>query len=265
MKRFGWLRLNRNGARPEMDSSSAWRFPLRRVSFGEAPELLQASLEPFRAAGLRLLGLYLLLWIPMVYLGVVGAVGPSLSDVFEALAFTGFTCALDVASRSELPDFRHLGVVLRFGPDKLMLLVLTGLLPRLVAIAAMWALWGMDDTASFLGEFARPQGHPMPAMKLDYEVAGSLAQLPFTFVWPVWALYRWSASRSMAANLLACLVNWRWVLAMTAVVALIEDWLTWLWTQGNALQALSLVGTLALYLLQVSWTLALVQRSFPER
>jgi hypothetical protein len=248
-----------------MRSSHAWRFPLRRVGLGEASALLQASLYPFRAAGLRLLGLYLLLWIPIVLFAFAGALGPSLFDIYAALAFTGYTCALDAASRSELPDLRHLGVALRFGPDKLMLLVLTGVLPRLAAIAVMWSLWGIDETARFLDALAQPQSHPVPAMKLLYELAQSLAQLPFTFVAPVWALYRWSASRSMAANLLACWVNWRWVLAMTVVTALIDDWLIWLKSQGDALEALSVIATLALNLLLLAWTLALVHRSFPER
>ena len=257
--------MNRIDTSPEMetDSSPGWRFPLRRVPFSEAAELLRESLAPFRAAPLRLIGLYLLLWVPLMFISNVPTLGPFLGDAAGAVAFTAYTCALDAASRSEPPDFRHLGVVLRFGHDKLTLLMLSGLLPVLGATAVLCGVWGMHETAQFLDELTRANGRLPAAMDLDFQAAENLAGLPFTFVLPVWALYRWSASRSMAANLLACLVNWRWVLAMAAFTALAGNFLVWLKGESDALALVSLAGAIALELLSLSWTLALAKRSFP--
>jgi hypothetical protein len=69
----------------------------------------------------------------------------------------------------------------------------------------------------------------------------------------------------MAANLLACVVNWRWVLVTTAILALADTLLDWISGQGDQMALLSLVGVIALQLLSLSWTLALAQRSFPSR
>ncbi len=103
------------------------------------------------------------------------------------------------------------------------------------------------------------------AMELSLRSADYLLSMPFTFVAPVWALYRWSGSRSMAANLLACWVNWRWVLALTGFTALADSVLIWLRTQGAELAPLSDVAGIVLQMLTLSWTLALAQRSFPSR
>jgi len=256
--------MNRIDTSPEMetDASPGWRFPVRRVAFSEAAELLRESVAPFRAAPLRLIGIFLLLWLPIVFLASVQTLGPFLSDMAGAVAFTAYTCALDAASRSEPPDFRHLGIVVRFGHDKLVLLMLSGLLPALVATGVLCGVWGIHETGRFLDELSRANAHLPPAMDLDFEVAESIAGLPFAFVLPVWALYRWSASRSMAANLLGCLVNWRWVLAMAVFSALAGNFLIWL---RGEYDALALVGATALEMLSLSWTLALARRSFPER
>jgi hypothetical protein len=248
----------------ETGNPLGWRFPLHRVAFGEAAPLLQAAVAPFRVAPLRLTGLFLLVWIPVLLLAGVQALGPFLSDVGEALAFTAYTGVLDAASRSELPDFRHLGVLVRFGRDKLSLLVLSGLVPIVVAVLVLFAVWGLQPTAEFLNALYRPGGHPSPVMELDMQAAEDLTGMPFTFVAPVWAVYRWSGSRSMAANLLACCVNWRWVVAITAFDALAGNLLVWLRGQSDDLALLSYLGAIALQMLTLSWTLAVVQRSFPR-
>jgi len=254
-----------NGAPMDPESSLGWRFPLRRVAFREAGQLLAASVGPFRAAPLRLTGMFLLLWIPIVAVALVQTLGPFLSDIAAAVAFTAYTSALDAASRSEPPDFKHLAVVVRFGRDKLVLLMLSGLLPILISVLLLCGVWGVNETSQFLVERYRPEGHPSPAMELSLRSADYLLSMPFTFVAPVWALYRWSGSRSMAANLLACWVNWRWVLALTGFTALADSVLIWLRTQGAELAPLSDVAGIALQMLTLSWTLALAQRSFPSR
>ena len=242
-----------------------WHFPLRRVAFGEAGQLLQATVAPYRFAPLRLMGLFVVIWIPVLLLASVQTLGLFLGDVGAALGFTAYTAALDAAARFEAPDFRHLAVLLRFGRDKLSLLVMSGLLPIVFAVLVLFGVWGLKETAQFLGALYRPGGHASPVMELDLQAAEDLAGMPFTFVAPVWALYRWSGSRSMAANLLACAVNWRWVLAMTAFGALTDNLLAWLRGQGQELALLSYLGAIALQMLTLSWTLAVAQRSLPPR
>ena len=156
-------------------------------------------------------------------------------------------------------------MVVRFGRDKLVLLMLSGLLPILISVLLLCGVWGVNETSQFLVERYRPEGHPSPAMELSLRSADYLLSMPFTFVAPVWALYRWSGSRSMAANLLACWVNWRWVLALTGFTALADSVLIWLRTQGAELAPLSDVAGIVLQMLTLSWTLALAQRSFPSR
>jgi hypothetical protein len=249
----------------EPDSPTGLRFPLRQVALSEAGPLLHAAVAPYRAAPLRLTGLFLLLWLPVVLLAAVQTLGPFLSDVAAAVAFTGYTAALDAASRSEPPDFRHLGVVLRFGGDKLGLLMLSGLLPILIAVLVLYGVWGVKETATFLDQLYGGNTHPAPVMELGLRGVDYLASMPFTFVAPVWALYRWSGSRSMAANLLACWVNWRWVLVIAAFTALTDNLLVWLRGQGPELAPLSDVAGIVLQMVSLSWTLALAQRSFPSR
>ncbi len=249
----------------EPDPPLGWNFPLRRVAFGEAGALLRASIAPYRAAPLRLTGMFLLLWVPIEALMGVEVFGLFLKEVAAAVVFTGYTCALDAAGRSEPPDFRHVGIVLRMGRDKLILLALSGLLPILIGALVLCGVWGLQETTDFLADLSRTTGHPSPQMTLDLRAADYLASIPFTFVAPVWALYRWSGSRSMAANLLACAVNWRWVLVTTGVLALADTLLDWLSSQGDDLALVSLAGVIVLQMLSLSWTLALAQRSFPAR
>jgi len=155
--------------------------------------------------------------------------------------------------------------VARFDRDKLILLMLTGLLPVLFALLVLCGVWGLQETARFLDALGNPEGHPSPRLVWHFQAAKYVAGMPFTFAAPVWALYRWSGSRSMAANLLASLVNWRWVLAITGFEAVASEGLVWLQQQGGDFLALSAVGEVMLDALTVSWTLALAKRSFPPR
>jgi hypothetical protein len=247
----------------ESDSSLGWRFPLRRVGFDETAQLLRESVSPFHTAPFRLTWMFLLLWVAVQVLVLVPTLGQFLVEMAAAVAFTGYTAALDAAARSEPPDLRHLAVVARFDRNKLVVLMLTGLLPVLFAVLVLCGVWGLQETARFLDALASTEGRPPPRLVWHFEAAKYVASMPFTFAAPVWALYRWSGSRSMAANLLAGLVNWRWVLALTGFEAAASVALVWVQDQGGDFLALSAVGELALNALTVSWTLALAKRAFP--
>src|ERR1700741_3344755 len=113
----------------ENDALLGERFPLRPVALGEANQLLHESIVPFRAFPAQLTLMFLALWIPVELLRFAPPIGPFLRDVASAVAFTGYTVALDAAARFERPEIRHLAVVVRFDFEKLMMLVLSGLLP----------------------------------------------------------------------------------------------------------------------------------------
>jgi hypothetical protein len=253
------------GSPMEPDASPGLRFALRPVPLAEVGLLLRDSIAPFRFAPLRLTGLFLLLWILILILVFAQTIGPFLSEIASAVAFTGYTAALDAAARSEPPDFRHLSVVVRFDFEKLMLLMLSGLVPILAAVLVLYAIWGMQETAQFMQALSSADGHPSPRLMIDFEAAEYITGIPFSFVAPVWALYRWSGSRSMAANLLACVVNWRWVLVMTGFQAFADNLLIWMRGQGDDVAILSDIGVIAVQMLVLSWTLALARRSFPPR
>jgi hypothetical protein len=238
-------------------------FEVRRVGFGEAVAVARDALAPLRAAPLRLIGLFLLLWIPIQLLVSVPTLGLFLREAVAAVAFAGLTVALDAARRSDPPDFHHLGVVLRFPPDKLALLVLSAVLPMLAGVVAVALIWGYDATVAFVDALGQSSGHPSADMVLGLRVAAYLAGLPFTFVLPVWSLYGWSGSRSMGANLLVCLVNWRWVLAMTAVLLAAQTAIDGLYGLGAGWDLVSLLCDIAVQLLSLSWTLALARRALP--
>jgi hypothetical protein len=239
------------------------RFEVRRVGLGDAASILHDALAPLRAAPLRLLGLFLLLFIPSELLINVPTLGLILRGAAEAVAFTGLTVALDAAAHAVPPDFPHLGVVLRFSPGKLAMLILSGALPFIVGLATLGLGWGYDATGAFLASLLQENAHPSADMAAALRTAACLASLPFAFVQPVWGLYGWSGSRSMGANLLVCLVNWRWVLAMAVAQLAAGMGIEWIDQQGGGWVLLSILCDVAVSLLLLSWTLALARRSLP--
>ena len=154
-------------------------------------------------------------------------------------------------------------MILGFRRGKLVLLVVSGVTPLLCGLLVLYGLWGADQTSAFLAALSEAKGRESPSMALNLWAAENVAGIPFTFVAPVCALYRWSGSRSMAANLLACIANWRWVLVTTAVFALADRLLVMMLHQGAELALLALAGVLALQMFSLTWTLALARRAFP--
>src|SRR5258708_21918389 len=128
--------------------------------------------------------MFLLLWIAFVLLASEQTVGPFLGDIAQAVAFTGYTCGLDAASRCEQPDFRHLGIVLRFEPSKLLLLMWSGLVPILIGVLVLWGVWGLKETGVFLAQLSRVHRHPPPVLEVDLRAPTSIATLPCTLVTP---------------------------------------------------------------------------------
>jgi len=248
------------------DPPPVQRYALRRVGFGfdESAGLLRDSLAPFRAAPGRLVGMYLLLSFSIEFLFGAGVVGLFLRAAVAAVVFAGYTFALDAAARSERPDFGHLGVILGFGRGKLLVLALSGVAPLLLGLLVLYGSCGLDQTSAFLAELSQSPDKASPKMAMELWVAADLSSLPFTFVAPVCALYRWSGSRSMGGNLLACIVNWRWALVTTAVSAMADGLFALLLQQGDGPALLARIGVITLNLFSLAWTLALARRTFPS-
>ena len=208
---------------------------------------------------------FLLLSLPIYFLLDGDIVGLCLKEALAAVVYVGYTFVLDLASRAEAPELKQLGVIMALGRDRLLLLVASGVGPVLFGLLVLYVTWGADQTSAFLADLARGPGKESPAMAFDLWVVETVASIPFTFMAPVCALYRWSASRSMGANLLACAVNWRWVLVTTAVFAAADRMLVLLSHQGPGPALLALAGVLAMQAFSLSWILALTRLSFPPR
>lgn len=239
-------------------------FRVRPVRLDEAAGLLQDAGALIAAGGGRAAAWFALLSLPIVLTLDGQVLTLFLREAYAAVAYTGFTALLEAARRREVPQWRHFAGVFRYGESRVVLMILSGVVPVAIGLAALWAGWGFDATAAYLAAPAGPQGPAERQMAFDRFVAEVLADLPFTFIAPVCALYAWSGSRSMSANLIACVANWRWVLLTGAMFALASQALELLAAGGGlALEGTALLGGFALEFLATAWTLALARRTFP--
>jgi len=239
------------------------RFDLRRIRSDEFVVLLREAFVPLQAWPGRLIGWFALVYLPIFLMLDREIVSLFLRAAYGAVAYAGFTVALEAARRKEPPAWRHVASVFGFGEGKLVLLIVSGVLPAALGLLALLGIWGPDATAAFL---KAPAEAPVPGsqqMELAEFVTEQVTQLPFTFVAPVCALYSWSGSQSMAVNLMACLVNWRWALLSTAAFSLAAQAMLSASDLGPAAQLLIVFGECALDFLLLAWTLALARRMLP--
>jgi hypothetical protein len=238
-------------------------FVVRRIRLNEAGALLREALAPLRASPALLAGWFGVVSLPIFLLLDRQISSLFLREAYAAVAYAGYTVALDAARRKEAPQWRHLAAVFGFGEGKLVLLIVSGIVPAAVGLLTLYAGWGGEATSRFLSATAQAQGPDERAMSLVRFASEMLADLPFTFVAPVCALYSWSGSRSMGANLLACVANWRWVLLTSAAFALAAQGLVALAERGPSAEILALSCELALEWFSLAWTLALARRTLP--
>lgn len=239
------------------------RFTVRRVPARDFAALIDETVAAYRAYWLRLLGMFALLFIPIEVLPSLPYVGMVLREALASVAFAGYFLALEAARHGRAPALVHIASAFRLPGDKLVLLVVTGVLPLVCALATWFASWGVEPALGYLSGESHV-ARPPTAEQLELIAVATVLGAPFWFIQPVCVLYNWSASRSLAANLLACAANWRWVLGLSLVLVLAGIALDSLDQQGPLESLLALVGAMGTEMLLLGFTLVLLRRAIPE-
>lgn len=207
------------GATPGRPSA----FAPRAVPWSEAGAALREAADITLAYPWRLVGLYLLIYVPfLMFFGGVAYLAMPLRGIYESVFFAGYFCALEAARARRAPGLADLFGLWRLPHDKLLLLALAGLAP----VVLTWLAWGLDLGWSDLDTLLRARlapgaeageaaaafgpGHPALAQRIEAAAVENLLGIPLLLLQPLCVLYAWSASRSLSANLLASLRNWRW-------------------------------------------------------
>jgi hypothetical protein len=250
-------------------------FAPRAVPWGEAPALLAEAGRIVAAAPARLLGLYLLLFLPLQLLLGMAYLAMPLRGILASIGFAAYYGALEAARSGRPPGLADLGRALRLPADKLGLLVLAGLVPVLL----IWLGWGLDlgpaaldqllsahmiapaDGGDAAAAAAVSAGEPALAQRIEEALIDNLAAIPLLLLQPMCTLYGWSATRTFSANLLASLANWRWGCLLAALLVPLELALFGVAAASDAEQLLVLGLSVVLGLFLSALTLALLHRS----
>jgi len=202
-------------------------FAPRPVSIELTGRLARRSFAVLRAAPGRLLLLYLFVYLPLLLLLTDAAyLAMPLRGVLASIGFAGFYGALQRAADGEAPGLREMVRPWLLPADRIVLLALAGLLP----VLAIWLVWWFDlGSAGLDGLLSVPLGaapadakagpaSPALAQLVEMIAVENLLNLPLLLLQPLCVLHDWSATRTLSANLLASLANWRWgvLLAMVA-------------------------------------------------
>lgn len=208
---------------------SAQQFAPRAVSVELTGRLVRESMALLGAAPGRLIGLYLIPYLAVQLLSGVAYLAMPLRAGLASLAFTGFFCVLERVRRGQLPGWRDLGRPWHLPGDRIALLVGAGVAQVLVVWLVWWIDLGSTDLDRLLSaplagsdgdgkELAVTVSHPALAQMIQMIAVDSALNLPLLLLQPLCVLYDWSATRTLAANLLASLANWRWGVLMAIVV-----------------------------------------------
>lgn len=222
--------------------------------------LLRETKALIGAAPGRLAGLFLLVFLPAQLVGGLGYAGVPLRVAVSAIAFAGFFRALDTVRQGRAPSFADVLSPWRLPPDKLLLLVAAGLGPLLVALLVWWLDLGWAAVDAYLA--GQDPSQPLPLrQELELVIVLNVLDGPLLFIQALCVIHPWSATRTLAANLLAVVANWRWVvlLALSSVVLSLGldvfDANSWPQT------LLSIALGLAIAIALTSFTLVLLRRA----
>ena len=245
---------------PPGNSGVPRRFEPKPVPLSEWTEMARDAALMIGAAPVRLIGLYLLVYLPIQLFPNFPYVAIPIRATIGAIGFTGFFLALDAARSGRPPTIVDMALAWRLPAGKLAVLALSGLLP----IACMALVWWLDLGGNAVNDLLSGRLEPdkfTPHQQLDAVLAIDFAGLPLFFLQPLCMLAPWSASRTLSANFIACAVNWRWVLALTLLQVPIDIGTSALGTENGFEQLLSLLSELAVAIVLSAFTLRLLQRS----
>jgi len=210
-------------------------FAPRPVEWRSAGVLLRESNALLAAAPARLVGMYLLIYLPIQLLSGTAYLAMPLRGILASIAFAGYFCALEAARRGQAPALLDIVRPWRLPRDKLLLLALAGLVPVLL----VWLAWWMDLGSLALDKLlaaplagaegaAAAGGEPLSALvsvsnpalaqRIEAVAIENLVDIPLLLLQPLCVLHFWSGTRTFSANLLASLVNWRWGLLLAVLL-----------------------------------------------
>jgi hypothetical protein len=235
-------------------------FAPRVVGLDEFFSLLQQTGALLGAAPARLCGLFLLVFLPVQLLSGVPYAAMPLRFSIAAVGLSGYFVALEAARAGRVPGLLNMLAPWRLPAGKLILLVVSGLLPLLCVLLVWWFDLGWEAVDSFLGGAVPADGFTM-RQELEFVLVFNLVGTPLLFIQPLCVLYSWSASRCLSANLLAAAANWRWALALALISIPIAIGLDAFDQKSAAEMLLCLVADVAIQMGMGAFTLVLLQRA----
>jgi hypothetical protein len=254
----------------EHDPEPRQRFAPRAVALREGSSMLRETLALLGAAPGRLLGLYLLVFLPLQFIDGVRYLEMPLGEALAAVAFTGFFSALEAVRDGRRPNLLDLLEPWRLSTGKVLLLAASGL----AGVAFIWLVWwldlGTEDVQRLLSsapQAARDASDAAAtvrlalAQRIEYAAAGALLNLPLLLLQPLCVLKPWSATRTLAANLIASLVNWRWAAIISLAVFALVVAILLAQPASLAELLLSVLAQVALGMFAGTFTLVLMHRT----
>jgi hypothetical protein len=235
-------------------------FAPRAVRAGEFVALVREAVALVGAAPGRLCGLFLLVFLPVQLLSVVPYAAMPLRFSIAAVGLAGYYSALEAVRAGRPATLMDMLLPWRLPADKVILLVASGVLPLLAVLLVWWFDLGWEAVDAFLGGRVPSDGFPM-RQEFEFVLVINLVGTPLLFVQPLCVLYSWSASRSLSANLLAFVANWRWAVALALISIPIAIGLDAFDPKSVPEILLSLMADVAVEMALGAFTLVLLQRS----
>ena len=247
-------------ALPPAPWSTPRPFAPRPVGLDQFPALLRETAALLGAAPARLSGLFLVIFVPIQILLIVPYIGMALHEALASIGFAGFFVALESVRQGRRATLLDLWQAWRLPGDKLLLLVASGLVPLLVVLLVWWWDIGAAQLDALLSGRS-PEAAVLGRQQLEFDVIFNLVAMPLLFIQPLCVLFTWSATRTLSANLLATVANWRWALLIALLQMPIAIGLDSI-DQASLLEVLlSLVSEVAVAIALSAFTLVLLQRS----
>ncbi len=244
---------------PPAPSGAPRRFAPQPVGLEELPALARATVAVIGGAPWRLVGLYLVVFLPFQLLLGVPYLGRPLGSAFASVGFAGYFAAMDAVRLGRAPAFADLLRPWRMPSAKLALLAVAGVVPLLFVVLVWWADLGVAQLDTLLS--GADQGLLGARQQVEFIVVFNAVGMPLLFLQPLSVLYTWTASRTLSANLIVCVANWRWALALTLVAIPIGIGLASLDPSSAADTLLSLIAEVAVDMVLSAFTLVLMRRS----
>ncbi len=239
-------------------------FAPRPVGLDQFASLLHESAAILGRAPGRLFGLFLLVFLPIQILPSVPYAAMPLRTTLATIGFAGFFRVLESVRHGRPATLADMIAAWKLPADKLVLLAASGLLPLLAALLLWWFDMGGSQLDAYLG--GREPGSALGLrQQVEFVVVLNLAGMPLLFVQPLCVLCAWSGTRTLSANLIAWIANWRWALLLTLVLIPLAIGLD-SFDPENALEILlSLGGEIVVEIALSAFTLVLLQRSLEAK